>query len=477
MALGQEKVTTRGKAVRNSVAAELPKLDSYTETTENGKRKAEDGSASEPGKKAKRRGIKAIRNVRQRTNDNRVSPLSQHNEAAIDSAYQDMEPGDVKSLYTRCMQHIIYPTRCRSDNVGFAVKKSRKTTRNPPMARQIDQAKLPEYTGRFSLVPSTLKAYITAAKPDYNEHDPKTWQVFTMQQLRQYLGQFRDYTGYQLLLPYVAYDREAVGLCVLQHPDEEIQVQRADGVLVTRSMYFHHFPFVYNKHHAKRVISSTCMRTTTSRGLLVSLSDPAAEENKYLRRELAEAKEKLHEAKNHADAAEQTEDSIKRALREELAAEVRHREEVEHARNAEKEEYIEEQRDQHIQHQLTKDQLISAKFKHQNALEQAHIADRRAGEAEAVLTRRDEELYTARVKLNEQHQRAKTAEDMLATQAKGMQVIKEEAAAAKEEIITLRAQISKIRDEMKKAREFRTNKRKAFSDADSLANKRIKTEK
>lgn len=113
------------------------------------------------------------------------------------------------------------------------------------MAREIDQDKLPRHTGRFSFDAEILKKAVKEVKDDYDPYDPKTWPVVTSDLIQQHLG--REYYGHELLPPFVAYERKLIETCVLYHEDDIIEVVCKDGVTIKQMLYFHHFPFIYNR--------------------------------------------------------------------------------------------------------------------------------------------------------------------------------------------------------------------------------------
>lgn len=48
-----------------------------------------------------------------------------------------------------------------------------------------------------------------------------------------------------MLPPGVVYEREPVEKCVTKHPNKDIAITSIDGRTITRSLHFHHFPFMY----------------------------------------------------------------------------------------------------------------------------------------------------------------------------------------------------------------------------------------
>lgn len=118
------------------------------------------------------------------------------------------------------------------------------------MAREVDQAHLPEYTGKFSFDPKLMLEFIKAIKPDYDSTDPKTWPLISSAYLEKELQ--RPYTGISMLPPFIAYERSLVDLCVANREDSDFEFAREDGTTTVRSQFHHHFPFVYNQHGHKR---------------------------------------------------------------------------------------------------------------------------------------------------------------------------------------------------------------------------------
>ena len=106
---------------------------------------------------------------------------------------------------------------------------SQREKRNDTMPCGVDQIALPLYRGRFSFNEAQLTTYIKEHKPDYEHHDPKTWMVVTADLVEAHLGY--PYSGQQLLPPGVAYERSLVFLCIGQHADRELDIERTDGYL------------------------------------------------------------------------------------------------------------------------------------------------------------------------------------------------------------------------------------------------------
>jgi hypothetical protein len=117
------------------------------------------------------------------------------------------------------------------------------------MAREIDQAHLPEYVGNFSFDPDLVLQLVKLVKSDYDPNDPKTWPLITTTYLEKWLK--KPYDGARMLPPFVAYERNLVELCVAKREDIEIEFAREDGTKTVRSRFNHYFPFIYNHNGHK----------------------------------------------------------------------------------------------------------------------------------------------------------------------------------------------------------------------------------
>jgi hypothetical protein len=60
-----------------------------------------------------------------------------------------------------------------------------------------------------------------------------------------------SYEGYErwaMLPPFVAYGRDLLEKCIMAWPDEQIGFIGSNGRIMNCTMYFHHFPFLYDMH-------------------------------------------------------------------------------------------------------------------------------------------------------------------------------------------------------------------------------------
>lgn len=370
------------------------------------------------------------------------------------------------------------------------------------MAREVDQAKLPQYHGKFTFDPKTLRDNIKALKPDYDPDDPKTWPVVTSQCVQQRLG--FPYVGHQQLPPNVAYERNLVDRCVSLHADKEIEVVRTNGGITKRSLFFHHFPFVYNKHgqargfeymHADHYIQWVEGMTgkvpeTRTKGKDTPTRTPetqpdafteilemlqtdrplvTARETELLRQQLARTQEELVEERKRAAEAIKEKVDIEKGHVKELAEQDRRLEAIVQGGKLLKEGMQEALSREKAQHDATRTSLASCNRRITFALERVHQEVRRANMAEARVERRDKTLKLRDQQLSSEKEEAET-------RAKQVERLRTEAVAARKEAETAKEQINKIRDEMKKNREDGGLKRRFGGDQHGSQEKKTKRE-
>jgi len=359
------------------------------------------------------------------------------------------------------------------------------------MAREVDQAKLPNYGGIFSWIAATLRAHIEAVMPDYDRHDPKTWPVITSKYLRSFIG--HEYDGTRLLPPYVAYERGLVNKCVAHFPDQEIKIMRADGPEF-RGLYFHHFPFVFNfkgqarnfeymhaDHYIKWVSGITgTVPTTRTRGkdapapsppsafteclemLKEAQSNADVNNSEKSKQELTKARKDLAKEKRRADTAEKERENLKDKLEQSKEDEARRVEAVRQSNQAVKEDLRAALAEEKRQHNYTKKgreadakMLDTARTARDIASNRANAAAETAKQQAKLLDSKEKEL--------------KAAKDKMTSQAKDLDASKQEATTAQEQINT-------IRDELRRIRGTETRKRQANDDTPRTRWKRVKNE-
>jgi hypothetical protein len=221
---------------------------------------------------------------------------------------------------------------------------------NNIMAREFDQHKLRTYSGKFSYQPQLPQDYLKVDNSDYNHTNPETWPVMTSGHLDNLLG--KTYAGDKLLPPFIAYDRKLVETCVSHWPDQLIDIKRTDGSTVKRSLYFYHFPFIYNNqgrlrpddyipavHYASWVFSVSGkwpITRTKDKETLATSTTPfdeiiemirgermrsTTEEIENLKQELAKAQDEAATEKLRADALEKARTDANMTHKKKLAEE------------------------------------------------------------------------------------------------------------------------------------------------------------
>jgi hypothetical protein len=361
------------------------------------------------------------------------------------------------------------------------------------MAREVDQAKLSIYAGKFALDPSTLQQNVKAADPDYDPDDPKTWPVITLEHVNQHI---LGYFGNTLLPPCVAYERKLIDMCVARNPDNYIEVECSDGITIVRSMYFHHFPFVYNIRGKKRnseymhaddytswvygVTGKTPKTRTKDKDSSSSPADTFTEimdliretqpeslsdEVAALRLELTAMQHNLVDERVRADAAENNKDRLEKRLAEEMRR-------VESVAQSSKEVrenlrvLLQDERDKHsvTQGKLTIAEEATRTLNSQledsklivSLCEESLLQEKKASNTTKIeLAVRTEELEVVKRSSKEAHNK----------QATELEAAKKEASTA----------MNIIRDELKKVKVAGVRKRQAGDDADEVPVK-IKSE-
>jgi hypothetical protein len=362
------------------------------------------------------------------------------------------------------------------------------------MAREVDQAKLSTYTGKFALNPSTLQQNVKAANPDYDPHDPKTWPVVTLEHVNRHIF---SYFGHTLLPPCVAYERKLIDMCVARNPDKYIEVECSDGTTIVRSMYFHHFPFVYNNRGKKRnfeymhadhytswvhgVTGKTPKTRTKGKDSSSSPADTFTEildlirevqpeslsdEIAALQLELTAMQHNLVDERMRADAAENNKDRLEKRL----AEETRRVESVAQSSKEVRENLRVLLQDERDKHSATQGKLTIAEEATRTLNSQ--LEDRRSivSLCEECLLEEKKASKTTKIELA-----TRTAEleavkrsnrDAYNKQAKELEEAKKEASTA----------MNIIRDELKKVKVAGARKRQADDDADEVPGKKIKSE-
>ncbi|KAH5332554.1 hypothetical protein HBI12_052740 [Parastagonospora nodorum] len=356
------------------------------------------------------------------------------------------------------------------------------------MAREVDQAKLPEYRGKFSWAAATLRAHIEAVMPKYDRFDPKTWPLVTADYLRSFLG--HEYDGTQLLPLYVAYERGLVDKCVAHFADKLVNVMQADGQTTTnRGLYFYLFPFVYNSQgqarkfeymHADHYITWVSdltgtvpiTRTKGRNGKDVPALPPSAftECLEILKEAHAKADvnnpkkshQELAKGEKRADTAEKARDGLQTHLEQMELEETRRSEAWRQSNEAVKAKLKDALAEEKQQHEYTKND---------------READRRV-------------LQYANTSWDKETTRANAAEESNKLQAKlliskdaelgatkdQVRDLEKQLEAAKKEAATAQEQINIIRDELKKTRGNQTRKRPAGEGTADASWKRIKND-
>lgn len=339
------------------------------------------------------------------------------------------------------------------------------------MAREVDQSKLPVYTGKFAWSTDELCTLIKAVKLDYDRFDPKTWPVITSQYLQEQLG--HTYTGARILPPYVAYERKLVQDCVALREDEQIEGEMFDGSVKKYNLFFHHFPFVYNNlgrarhfeymradHYVAWVQSMTGkIPETHTKGKhsssqidsydeileMIREAPPGidAEEVDGMKQALAAAQFELTKQMARADTAEKAVADNKDAYERELAEEKKRTEALAQSGKDVKEA---------LQKSLADNSVTCAVI-------QANLDQCRKWNNVAL----NEAKRASTMTLVAEKKKAKMELDI---KGKELQAARAEAATAKE-------QITNIRDAMKKAKEM---KREASCDHADGREKRVKVE-
>jgi hypothetical protein len=334
------------------------------------------------------------------------------------------------------------------------------------MAREVDQAKLPEYWGMFSWVEATLHAHIKVTMPEYDRYDPKTWPIITSDYLQAFLG--HDYDGNQCLPPYVAYERDLVDKCVAHFAERPVKFTHTDGqTTIIESLYYYLFPFVYNSQgqahefeymHADHYITWVSDMTGTGPSTRTNGKDvpPSASTSAF-----AEVLEMLKETRSKSDDKDaETGKQELAKLRKALAKEKQRAEAVRKSNQAVKEELRKALAEEKKRHNCTKKGREADAEMLETAQNLWDIEIDRANAAESF------ELQTER--LDSKENKIRAAKVKMRSQAKELDAAKKEAATAQE-------QINIIRDELRKIRGIETRKRQANDDTPEMMWKKIKT--
>jgi hypothetical protein len=381
------------------------------------------------------------------------------------------------------------------------------------MACEVDQSELPKYAGSFSYDSRTLQQHIQASKPDYDKYNPKTWPVVTQQHVRDLLND--DYIGEQILPPYVAYERQLVEVCIGQWPNRVIKIERSDGEITKRSLFFHHFPFIYDRrgrarnfeymhadHYSLWVseitgkLPETCTKGNDASPhksmnpfdeIIEMIHETQAEvmanESEALRQEIATTRKFLENEKERADTAEKINSNTKATHEIRLADERRRTEALAQSSKTTVEDLKIALREEKTSHGRTHGLLKGARTLLNDAnskliqeTTRANAAEAKANKLQNVVNIRDYEVkvvkHTSQLlhkQLEASTGRQKTAKHELETQIKELEAARNEAAAAKK-------QIDMIRDEMKKVKNAGVQKRQTDGEAIGSQAKRVKME-
>jgi myosin heavy subunit len=365
------------------------------------------------------------------------------------------------------------------------------------MAREIDQKNLPKYTGRFSWIAANLHSYIKEVRPDYNSNDPKTWPLVTTERLQQILG--RTYSGRQLLPLGVAYERDAVQLCVSRNPDKIVEVKRTDDTIDLMNLHFQNFPFIYNRFGQRRsfeympadqyvwwvfgMTGSMPQTRTRSRvsaftfpseeapnstfneiiGMLrEQQSDSATEQLEVIQQELIVTKKELAEEMTRAHAAKKDQIATKSWYKKSVETEKRRAE-------AELQEIKNKLTKERTHHSLAQASVAKLTTRY-SAIRKDWLENTRLASQANLKVQKMEKA------LDKRNQVLEAVRKDLTTRVGELETAKKETLTAKKEAAAVKELIKKIRDEMKKAKGIEAQKRKATNDASGSEVKRIRRE-